>query len=98
MYFVVFTTDKVKQLELREKLRSEHRIHLREHQHPVKVVIGGPTLDDQGVNMNGTLLVIEAKSLEDVNSYLQDDPYIKNNLFDSIVIRPWHWGLNEILV
>lgn len=93
MYFVVFTTDKDGQLELREKLRPEHRVYLRVHNHPVEVVIGGPTFDNGGTKMNGTLLVIEAETVEQVKAYLAEDPYVQNDLFESVVVRPWHWGL-----
>jgi uncharacterized protein YciI len=45
--------------------------------------------------MNGTLLVIEAGSLSEVESFIQDDPYVQAGLFSSIQIRPWHWSLGN---
>ena len=60
MYFVVFATDKREMGEVRQRVRPSHREYLRHHHHPVKVVIGGPTLDSTTEQMNGTLLVIEA--------------------------------------
>jgi uncharacterized protein YciI len=45
--------------------------------------------------MNGTLLVIEAGSLPEVEAFIQDDPYVQAGLFASIQIRPWHWSLGN---
>ena len=59
------------------------------------VRFGGPTLDEAGASMNGTLLVIEAHSLPEVEAFVQDDPYVQAGLFASIQIRPWHWSLGN---
>ncbi len=94
MYFMVLGTDRPGVLDKRTQLRPVHREYLRHHNHPVKVVLGGPTLD--GLNdgdMNGTLLVIDAQDREAVNAYLADEPYCANDLFASLEIRPWVWGL-----
>ncbi|MOA69943.1 YciI-like protein [compost metagenome] len=45
--------------------------------------------------MNGTLLIIEASSLPEVEAFIQDDPYVQAGLFTSIQIRPWHWSLGN---
>ncbi|MNH34909.1 YciI-like protein [compost metagenome] len=59
------------------------------------VRLGGPTLDDAGAAMNGTLLVIEAGSLAEVEAFIEDDPYVQAGLFASIQIRLWHWSLGN---
>jgi len=61
----------------------------------VVVRLGGPMLDDAGATMNGTLLVIEAGSLLEVEAFMQDDPYVRAGLFASLQIRPWHWSLGN---
>ncbi|MNW21367.1 YciI-like protein [compost metagenome] len=45
--------------------------------------------------MNGTLLVVEAMSLSEVQAFLGDDPYVRAGLFEHIEIRPWNWGLGN---
>ena len=80
-FFAVFATDQA---------------HLRATDtHRVVVRLGGPTLDDVGAAMNGTLLVIEAGSLAEVEAFIEDDPYVQAGLFASIQIRPWHWSLGN---
>lgn len=95
-FFAVFATDYPDSLALRQRLRPSHQAHLRATDaHRVVVRLGGPTLDDAGLAMNGTLLVIEAGSLSEVESFIQDDPYVQAGLFSSIQIRPWHWSLGN---
>ena len=95
-FFAVFATDHPDCLALRQRLRPSHQAHLRATDaHRVVVRLGGPTLDDAGLAMNGTLLVIEAGSLSEVESFIQDDPYVQAGLFSSIQIRPWHWSLGN---
>lgn len=95
-FFAVFATDHPDSLALRQRLRPSHQAHLRAPEtHRVVVRFGGPTLDEAGAAMNGTLLVIEAGSLQEVEAFIQDDPYVQAGLFASIQIRPWHWSLGN---
>ena len=96
MYFVVFGTDKPGNAKVREENRPTHRIHLRNPgPHPVKVHLGGATLDESGHDMNGTMLVIEADSIDAVRNFLADDPYSRAGLYKTVEIRPWLWGLGN---
>jgi uncharacterized protein YciI len=45
--------------------------------------------------MNGSLIVIEAASLDAARMIAVGDPFAKVGLFASVEIRPWHWTLNE---
>ncbi|MBT8769227.1 YciI family protein [Metapseudomonas boanensis] len=95
-YFAIFATDKPGLQALRSEVRPAHREHLRNpYPHRVVVRLGGPTLDSGNGHMNGTLLVVEAMSLGDVQAFFSDDPYMQAGLFDQVEIRPWHWGLGN---
>jgi len=63
--------------------------------HPITVRVAGPTLGEDGVGMNGTLLIVEAADIGAVRSFLADDPYSRAGLFQSVEVRPWNWGLNN---
>jgi len=95
MFFVVFANDNLGMIEVRKKIRPTHRQYLRDHNHPVNVVFGGPMLDQQAEDMNGTLLIIEAAELQHVDAFVQDDPYSLAGLFQNIEIRPWNWSLGK---
>lgn len=95
-YFVVFATDKPGMGQVRQSVRPEHRAYLRSPgKHRVTVHLGGPTLDAGGSVMNGTLLVIEADTLDEVKQFVADDPYVRHGIFANIEIRPWQWGLGN---
>lgn len=93
MYFVVFGTDRPGTEQIRADTRPSHQAHLRDHPDPVKVLHGGPTLTADGGRMNGSMLVVEAASLADVQAFMAADPYSKAGLFETVEIRPWKWGM-----
>ena len=93
MYFVAFANDKPGMEEVRAAVRPSHRRFLRQHGHPVKVLLGGPMLDEKSQKMNGTMLVIEADCIEQVEDFVKQDPYIEAGLFETLNVRPWAWGL-----
>ncbi|MRV70465.1 YciI family protein [Duganella sp. FT92W] len=93
MYFVIFGTDKPHLLPLREQVRPSHRLYLRQPGHRVTVRLAGPTHAPDGGAMNGTLLLVEAATLQDVEDFVRADPYSIAGLFQSVDIRPWTCGL-----
>lgn len=95
-YFAILATDKPDLEPLRAQIRPQHREYLREpHPHRVVVRLGGPTLDGCEGSMNGTLLVVEAASLREVQAFFSDDPYARAGLFERVEIRPWNWSLGN---
>ena len=45
--------------------------------------------------MNGTLLVVQAESIEAVRQFLADDPYALAKVYASVEVRRWNWGLGQ---
>jgi hypothetical protein len=96
MYFAVWATDKEGMLETRRRLREAHRARLRDPgAHPVRVLLGGPTLDDDAVNMNGTMLVVQAVHIDAVHRFIAEDAYVREGVYRSVEVRPWAWGLGQ---
>lgn len=93
-YFCVHALDRPGRLADRQRLREGHRARLRFHDQPVVVRTGGPLLDDEGT-MIGTMLVIEADSRAAVEAYLAGDPYMLENLFETVTITGFNWGLGQ---
>jgi len=93
-YFCVHAVDRPGRLQDRQRLRDGHRARLRQHDHPVTVRIGGPLLDDEGA-MIGTMLVIEADSRAQVEIYLAGDPYVVGDLFETLTVTGFSWGLGQ---
>jgi uncharacterized protein YciI len=93
--FAVWATDRAGALPERLRVREAHRARLREPApHAVKVLLAGPLADDAG--MNGTLLVVQADTLEQVRAFVDGDPYVAAGVYDRIDIRPWTCGLGPL--
>jgi uncharacterized protein len=96
MYFAVWATDRDGTQAARLAVRDAHRARLREPgAHRVKVVAGGPTLNESNGGMNGSLLVIEAADIDAVRRFVAEDPYELAGVYASVEIRPWNWGLGQ---
>jgi uncharacterized protein YciI len=95
MYFVIFATDRSGQEEARASERPRHHQYLRDPGLPVRVRVAGPTLAADSETMNGSLLIVEAEDLAAVEAFVADDPYSQAGLFETVVIRPFHWGLGQ---
>lgn len=96
MYFAVWATDRPGMLAERQRVREAHRARLRDPgAHAVRVRLGGPTLDEVGGPMNGTLLVIEAADIDAVRRFIAEDPYSLVGVYATVDIRPWVWGLGQ---
>ena len=95
-YYVVLATDRPDGLEMRHRTRAEHRSYLRQpSEHAVRVVLAGPTHEEGGGQMNGTMLVVQGRSVAEVERFVADDPYVRAGLFEQIVIRPWNCGMGH---
>jgi uncharacterized protein YciI len=96
MHFVVWATDRQGTLSERHRVRDAHRERLRNPVgHAVKVVAGGPTLSETDGAMNGSLLIVQADSIEAVRRFVADDPYSLAQVYADVQIRPWQWGLGR---
>ncbi len=81
--YVLVCNDKPDSLELRLANREAPLSYARGFADRLKVA--GPLLDEAG-NMAGSLLILEAESLEDARAFNLDDPYQKAGLFASVQV------------
>ncbi len=91
--YAIICKDKPKEgLELRKANRPDHLKWLDDLGRTV--VAAGPFLDEDG-NPNGSLIIIEACSLDAARDIAAQDPYGKAGVFESVEIRPWKWLINK---
>jgi uncharacterized protein len=45
--------------------------------------------------MNGSLVVVEAATLDAARKIAAGDPFAKAGVFESVEIRPWLWTINN---
>ncbi len=91
MLFVVVALDKPDAKELRMATRAQHFEYIAQTK---QAKLGGPFLDSEG-NMTGSLVVIEAETLDAAKLWAANDPYMKAGVFASSQIRPWKATVNE---
>jgi uncharacterized protein len=93
MLYALICTDKPNSLALRKANRPEHLAYLEGLGETL--VFAGPFTEADGETMNGSLLVIEAASLEAARKIAADDPFARAGLFASVDIRTWLWTINN---
>ena len=89
--FVISWTDKPGSLDVRMANREAHLAYMASLGDKVK--LGGPFQDGEG-QMNGSLIIVEAESLEQVQALHAKDPYRIAGLMEQADIRPWRVTLN----
>ncbi len=94
MLYACICTDKPNSAELRQQTRETHLEHLRAH--AGVIVSAGPLLSDDGSTPVGSLLIVEASSLNEARSMLEADPYAKAGLFAQVDVYPWRWVLGTV--
>jgi uncharacterized protein len=92
MLYALICTDKPNSLSLRKAKRPEHVAYLQSLGDIV--VLAGPFTEADGETMNGSLIVIDAASLEAAREIAAGDPYAAAGLFAAVEIRPWLWTIN----
>jgi uncharacterized protein len=92
MLYALICTDKPNSLALRKANRPQHVEYLQSL--GKTLVFAGPFTQEDGATMNGSLVVIEAPSIEAARKIAAGDPFAKIGLFASVDIRPWLWIMN----
>ena len=84
--FALVALDRPNALEVRQRVRPEHLRFLEGLGDDVK--LAGPFLSDRGESI-GSIVIIEAESLDAARAHFNRDPYVAANLFDMVMIKPW---------
>ncbi len=85
-YFVIDFRDKPNAFEVRAAAREAHLAYIKDLGAQVK--LGGPYVDEQG-RMIGSLIIVEADSIEQVKALHDRDPYKQAGLFETSTITEW---------
>ena len=84
-FFVITCIDRSESLELRLATRARHLDYLAEASN---IRLAGPFLNSEGT-MIGSMLIIEAESLEQAQQFAAQDPYAIAGLFETSSVRAW---------
>jgi len=84
--YILICHDRADSLALRMATREAHLTYVRDH--PLSLKVAGPILSDSG-EMAGSILVFEADSRDQVQTFADHDPYAIAGLFERSEIMVW---------
>jgi uncharacterized protein len=84
MKFVILGKDGPEGAQKRPLYREAHLQRLEAWSQQGKVILAGPLTDKLG-----SLIVVEAESLEEVQAFVQNDPYTLHGVFQDVTIHPF---------
>jgi len=85
MLYVLICNDKPNSEDLRKSVRADHLAHIEKYD----VRIAGPMLAADETTMIGSIIVLEADSIDVAHQFAEQDPYAQANLFDNVTVRPF---------
>ena len=92
MLFALVAHDRPNAVARRLELRPDHLKHLDALGDTL--LLAGPFLADNG-DMVGSIVVIEAETLDAAREIFARDPCMVGNLFYSVTIKPWKLVVNN---
>jgi uncharacterized protein len=92
--FVLTCIDNRDSLELRLSTRQAHLDYLAAFTNAVK--LAGPLLDGADGAPNGSMLILEMPSLNDVEAFAANDPYAKAGLFARSSIKAFRATIGSL--
>ena len=93
MLYALIAKDKPGNTDQRTAVRPVHLEHLNALGN--RLQLAGALLDGNGVP-EGSLMVVEAETLEAATEMFMADPFIKEGIFASYEIKPWRLAFNNM--
>ena len=93
MLYAMIAKDKPGMGDKRIATRPVHLDHL--HALGDKLVLAGALLGTED-KPEGSLMVVEAESLEAATAMFMADPFIKEGIFGATEIKPWRVAINNM--
>lgn len=95
MLVVAYCLDAPDKLQQRLETRPAHLAFLGSLGDRLK--LAGPMMDAAGERPVGSMLILEAESVEEAERILWDDPYQTVELFETVAVKPWRGALGTWL-
>jgi uncharacterized protein YciI len=93
LLYALVAHDKPNGLAHRQAVRPAHLKHLDTLGD--RLILAGPFLDENG-DMTGSIVVIEAESLDAAKADFARDPFVMEGVFADYSVSRWHLGINNI--
>jgi uncharacterized protein YciI len=94
MWYAIISEDIENSLTRRLAAREAHLARLKELVSAGRLLIAGPhpaiDAEDPGdAGFSGSLVVADFSSLEEAQSWADDDPYIEAGVYQKVVVKPY---------
>ena len=94
MLYAIISTDTENSLEKRMSVRPKHIERLNQLKSEGRLVIAGPhpaidNNDPGEAGFTGSLVIAQFDSLEEAQSWANDDPYIESGAYQSVIVKPF---------
>lgn len=95
MLYSIVGIDHENSLENRLAARPDHVARLTELKNQGRLILAGPnpaidSPDPGEAGFSGSLIVAEFNSLEDAQSWADNDPYIKSSVYKQVTVKPFN--------
>ncbi|MFV2029697.1 YciI family protein [Neisseria sp. S1] len=89
-YYMLLATDADDTHEARAAARPAHLQRLEALKAEGRLLTAGPTpLPDNPERVSGSLIIASFASLDDAQSWAEQDPYVDAGVYDEILIKPF---------
>ena len=85
MHFIIFGIDKAGVAEKRAEVMAAHIEYLNVS--PIKNVVSGPLVSDDGENIIGSFYLIEAENRKAVEEFQKNDPLVQADIWETVEVR-----------
>ena len=93
MLYIRLCFDKAGQLELRNRMREEHRAYLKPHAAqgavPHMLQAGPLCVSDEDDTNIASFMILEADNIEQARRFHEGDPFTKAGLYERVYIHRW---------
>ena len=94
MLYAIISNDTEDSLEKRMSVRPKHIERLNQLKSEGRLVIAGPhpaidNNDPGEAGFTGSLVIAEFDSLEEAESWANNDPYMESGAYESIIVKPF---------
>ncbi len=94
MYYAIMSVDVENSLPLRQQARPDHLARLQHLKEQGRLFVAGPhpaiDCEDPGPNgFTGSLVIAEFDSLEEAETWADDDPYVAAGVYQSVTVKPF---------
>jgi uncharacterized protein YciI len=94
MLYAIISNDTEDSLEKRMSVRPKHIDRLNQLKSEGRLVIAGPhpaidNNDPGEAGFTGSLVIAQFDSLEEAQSWANNDPYMESGAYESVIVKPF---------